>query len=253
MKYQLGASMTAAANRENAACQPEAFDYFCEQLPILHTTQGLLRAAVAVSLHALDDVDPRRVEQRLETLSVRVLERAPSKRPAAILANLHAVLFEEEGFAGDLQGYYNALNSYLPAVLNSRRGLPVLLSLVYKLVAEGTGLVVHGVNAPGHFMVQVACDGAWMIVDPFYGGQVLSRSEAFYRLDRIARRRLPRLDEYLATPTHEQWLTRILGNLRQHFAAEGRLDDLAAMNELAAALEAHSTASHMSNRPVVLQ
>jgi regulator of sirC expression with transglutaminase-like and TPR domain len=220
-----------------AVCQPEAYELFCEQLPVLHTHRGLRRAAIAVSLHALDDVDVARVEQRLEILSLRVLERAPSRRPAAILANLHAVLFEEEGFAGDMQGYYNALNSYLPAVLNSRRGLPILMSLVYKLVAEGTGLTVHGVNAPGHFMVRVACDGAWMIVDPFFGGQVLSREEAFRRLERVADRRLPRCDELLATPTHEQWMARILGNLRQLFSTERRLEDLAAMNELAAALE----------------
>jgi regulator of sirC expression with transglutaminase-like and TPR domain len=221
-----------------AVCQPAAYEFFCEQLPVLHTTAGLRRAAIAVSLHALDDVDPHRVERRLEILSLRVLERSPSKRPAAILANLHAVLFEEEGFVGDMQGYYNALNSYLPAVLNSRRGLPILLSLVYKLVADGTGLTVHGVNAPGHFMVRVACDGAWMIVDPFFGGQVLSREEAFHRMERVTDRPLPRCEEFLATPTHSQWIARILGNLRQLFLAEERLDDLAAMNELAAALEA---------------
>lgn len=219
-------------------CQPEAFELFCEQLPVLETREGLMRAAIAISLHALDDVDPRRIEQRLEVLSLRVLERSPSRRAAAILANLHAVLFDEEGFVGDMDGYYNALNSYLPAVMNSRRGIPILLSLVYKLVAEGTGLTVQGVNAPGHFMVRVACDGGWMIVDPFFKGQVLSRGEAFHRLDRVSQRRLPRHDEYLATPTHHQWMSRILGNLRHLFAAEGRLDDLAAMNELAAALEA---------------
>lgn len=219
-------------------CQPQAYELFCRQLPILETTAGLRRAAIAVSLHALDDIDVWRVEQRLETLSLRVLERAPSRRPTAILANLHAVLFEEEGFIGDLQGFYNALNSYLPAVLNSRRGLPILMSLVYKLVAEGTGLTVQGVNAPGHFLVRVACDGGWMIVDPFFGGQVLSREEAFHRLERIAHRQLPRSDDYLATPTHHQWMARILGNLRVLFASEGRLDDLAAMNELAEALAA---------------
>jgi regulator of sirC expression with transglutaminase-like and TPR domain len=224
-------------------CQTEAYEMFCEQLPVLHTTAGLRRAAIAVALHAFDDVDVRRVEQRLEVLSLRVLERSPSRRPAAILANLHAVLFEEEGFVGDLQGYYNALNSYLPAVLNSRRGIPILLSLVYKLVAEGTGLVVEGLNAPGHFMVRVACDRRWMIVDPFYGGQVLSREEAFCRMERVLERKLPRRGEYLAAATHHQWLTRILGNLRQLFTNEGRLDDLAAMNELAAALEANASAA----------
>jgi regulator of sirC expression with transglutaminase-like and TPR domain len=150
---------------------------------------------------------------------------------------MHAVLFDEEVFHGNMERYYNALNSYLPAVLDTRHGLPIVMSLLYKIVGEGAGLTVHGINAPGHFMVRVHCDNAWMIVDPFYGGQVLTRDEAFDRLDRVAGKRLPRCEELLATPTHEQWLTRILGNLQHLFAAEGRHHDLAAMTELATALK----------------
>jgi len=219
-------------------CRPEAYQFFVDQLPVLHTREGLMRAALGISMHALDDMDPARIEQRIEILSVRVGERAPSRQERAVLANLHAVLFDEEGFAGNLERYYNALNGYLPAVLDTRRGLPILLSLLYKLVGEGAGLTIEGINAPGHFMVRVRCDDAWMIVDPFFGGQMLTRSEAFDRLDRVAGRPLPRSDELLATPTHEQWIIRILGNLRQLFATEGRRDDLAAMTELAGALGA---------------
>jgi regulator of sirC expression with transglutaminase-like and TPR domain len=229
---------TSTIVRSNTAvcCRPEAFQFFLDQLPILHTCEGLLRAAIAVSMHALDDVDPFRIEQRLQVLSLRVKERAPSGRPAALLANLHSVLFEEEEFAGNLERFYNALNSYVPAVLNTRRGVPITLSLISKAVAHGAGLTVHGVNAPGHFMVRVRCDNAWMIVDPFFGGQLLTRDEAFDRLDRVHGKTLLRSDDLLTTPSHEQWLARILGNLRQLFATEGRRDDLAAMTEFAAAL-----------------
>ncbi len=239
----MASTLITPASQTECFCRREAYQLFTSQLPVLHTTAGLMRAAIAVSLHALDDVDPLRVEQRLAVLSLRVLERSPSKRPAAILANLHTVLFEEEGFTGDMPRYYNALNSYLPAVLNTRHGIPVLLSLLYKLVAEGAGLQVLGVNAPGHFMVRVACDRSWMIVDPFFGGRVLSRTEAFDRLDRIAKRRLPRTDQLLATATNGQWIARILGNLRHLFASEGRRDDLAAMTELSRALADYSTLS----------
>lgn len=217
-------------------CQPEALALFQAQLPQLSTTEALLRAAIAVSLHALDDVDPARVEQRLRILSLRVSERSPSNRDAAVLANMHAVLFEEEGFLGNLERYYNALNSYLPAVLDTRQGLPIILSLIYKVVGEWAGLRIEGINAPGHFMVRVHCDNAWMIVDPFFGGQVLSRKEAFDRIDRVAGRRLPRTNQMLARATHEQWLVRILGNLRHLFSTEGRVEDLAAMTELLSAL-----------------
>ena len=232
-----------APQHETTYCRPEALELFRQQLPLLHTAYGLMRAAIAISLHALDDVDVRRVEQRLAVLSLRVVERSPSRRPAALLANLHTVLFDEEGFVGDMPHYYNALNSYLPAVLNTRRGIPILLSLVYKLVGEGAGLSIEGLNAPGHFMVRVQCDGHWMIVDPFFRGQVLSRSEAFERLELVAQKKLPRTSKLLATATHRQWIARILGNLRQLFASEGRHDDLAAMTEFWQTLEAHQAAA----------
>ncbi len=233
-------TLTASLASEPYYCRPEAFRYFIEQLPRLSTTDGLVRAAVAVSLHALDDVDPDRIVERLRILGLRVLERSPSQSGSAILANLHAVLFEEEGFAGNLERYYNALNSYLPVVLNSRRGLPVVLALIYKAVGEYAGLSIEGLNAPGHFLARVRCDGRWMIVDPFFGGQVLTRDEAFHRLDRVAGKVLPRCEDFLAPATNQQWLARLIGNLRQLFATEGRRDDLAAMTEFSQTLKSQA-------------
>jgi len=231
-----------ALKSESLHCCPEAYQFFQEQLPVLNTNEGLLRAAIALSMHALDDVDPRRVEQRLRVLSLRVRERSPSCSQAALLANLHEVLFEEERFTGDMERYYHALNSYLPAVLNRRCGLPIMLSLIYKIVGEWAGLTIEGVNAPWHFVVRVQCDNAWLMIDPFFRGQALTREEVFCRLERIAGRPLLRQEELLARPTHEEWLTRILGNLRQLFATEGRHADLAAMTELAELLERHIVA-----------
>jgi regulator of sirC expression with transglutaminase-like and TPR domain len=233
-------SVNQASNVNEASdatyCRAEAYQYFVEQLPTIDSTESLMRAAVGVSLHALDDINPERVIERLRVLGLRVRERSPSQRDAAILANLHSVLFEEEGFIGNLERYYNALNSYLPVVLNTRRGLPIVLALIYKSVAEYAGLSVEGLNAPGHFLVRVKCDGRWMIVDPFFGGQLLSRDEAFARLDRVLGKRVQRQDEFLAPANNAQWLTRLIGNLRQLFATEGRRDDLAAMTELNQAL-----------------
>ena len=64
----------------------------------------------------------------------------------AVLAHLHEVLFDEEGFAGNVDDYYNVANSYLPVVLETRRGIPISLTLLYKLVAERLGLPVQGVK-----------------------------------------------------------------------------------------------------------
>ena len=220
-------------------CRREAWDYFVKQLPKLNTTEGLLRAAIGVSLHALDDLDPAIPERRLRMLSECVVERSPSRHVSALQANLHGVLFDEDGFLGNLENYYNALNSYLPAVLNTRRGLPVSLALIYKVVGEWSGLSVEGINAPGHFLTRVWDGATWMIVDPFFRGQLLTEEQAFQRIEKVVGRTWPRDEVFLAPATHSQWIARLLGNLRQLFANENRHDDLAAMTELALALDTY--------------
>jgi len=228
--------MTSETYHEPMYCRPEAYQFFLDQMPVLWSTEGLVRASIAVSMHALDDVVPERTQSQIRELSGRVRATADGSQPSVVLAALHQVLFLEEGFAGDTDKYYHALNSYLPAVLNSRRGLPITMGLLYKAVGEGAGLTIAGVNAPGHFMVRVRTETGWQIVDTFYCGELLTRDQVFDRLDRIAQRPLPRSEELLAAPTHLQWLYRLIGNLRQLFNVEGRLDDLRAMNELVAVL-----------------
>lgn len=213
-------------------CRPEAFRFFSEQLPVIHSTEGLLRAAIAVSMHAMDDVDPYAVEARLLEFAQQVRGRVRGRQVQAILAHLHQVLFDEAGFAGNLQQYYNPLNSYIPAVVESRRGIPVTLSLIYKFVADNAGLQVEGINSPGHFLVRVRGVRKWMIVDPFDHGTLLSDAEACTLIQRVVGQDLPPTYQCLQPATHPQWLARILGNVQQFMATADLHDDLAAMVEL---------------------
>ncbi len=217
-------------------CRKDAYAYFVQQLPILATTKGLLRATAAIALHALPNSQPAIVEERLEGMALRVLGRVKSKQVSARLAHLHDVLFAEEKFAGNTDEYYAADNSYLPKVLESKRGLPIILALIYKVVAEKCGLTVEGINSPGHFLVRVKTDEGWMYVDPFFHGQSLSRDEAFVRLEQMSGREVPRDDTYLSPATHAQWGSRILSNLQTLFANQGKQKDVAAMTELQEAL-----------------
>ena len=70
------------------------------------------------------------------------------------------LLYNNNPFTGNTEDYYNPANSYLPTVLETKRGLPITLSLVYRLVAERVGLRSWGVGLPGHFVVAVEALGA---------------------------------------------------------------------------------------------
>lgn len=218
-------------------CWPDAYYRFAQQVPRIETTDGLLRAAIAVSMHELRDADPELVPQRLQFLADRVRGRFRSKHHEAVLAHLHQVLFEEERFIGNLDDYYNPANSYLPMVLETRRGIPISLTLLYKVVAEQLGLRAEGINAPGHFLARVEDRRGSMLIDPFSGGRAMTEEEAIQRVEEVIGQSLPPGETYLQPATHRQWINRMLTNLKNIFSTQNRRDDVAAMSELQDLLE----------------
>ncbi len=213
-------------------CRQTAYDFFNAQIARLETTDGLLKASIAVSMHALDDVDPDDVYQRLELLADQVNDRFQSMQLQAKLAHLHEFLFEEEGFENESGHFQCVLSSFLPAVLESRRGLPTTLALIYKFVAERIGLTVEGINAPGCFLNRVQGLNGWIIIDPADRGKILSQTEALMRVARTAGVSVSESAKYIKPASHAQWVTVILSNLRSNLAHQKRDHDLAAMTEL---------------------
>ncbi len=145
-------------------------------------------------------------------------------------------MFDLLEFTGNTDDYYDPANSYLPAVLSRRQGIPITLSLVYKYVGEELGLKVHGVNAPGHFFVAVEISEgpqrSLMFVDPFYHGQLLSLPEAFDRIAQATGKPVEPDPKLLAPASHSVWIARILMNLTANFARTGRERDVHAMQEM---------------------
>jgi regulator of sirC expression with transglutaminase-like and TPR domain len=91
-------------------------------------------------------------------------------------AEAHAcarVLGGRHGFIGDREHYDDPGNSMLDLVLARRRGLPILLSVVYATTAARAGIPLAGVGLPGHFVVaHFGCDPP-LLLDPFDGGRKL--------------------------------------------------------------------------------
>ena len=162
----------SASPPQPVACRPEAFRLFAAALPRIETTKGLVDAATAIAAHELPGAEPQMAHAAIGTLAEHVRDRAPRLVESLgadgvtlcpvdphniepLLAHVHHVLFDEERYRGDTDDYYNPLNSYLPAVMERRIGLPVTLTLIYKAVAEHVGVRVEGIDAPGHFMAGV--------------------------------------------------------------------------------------------------
>ena len=107
---------------------------------------------------------------------------------------------------GNDRHYYDIDNSLLPAVIQSRLGIPITLSLVYMLVAHRAGMNLDGVGLPGHFLVRHAD----IFLDPFHGGRRVGLAEC---RELLARQNIALLPEHLVTATPKQMLARTLANI----------------------------------------
>jgi len=63
------------------------------------------------------------------------------------------ILFDVHGFRGNKKNYHAAQNSYINSVLETRKGNPLSLSIVYIVLAERLGVPIYGVNLPNHFIL----------------------------------------------------------------------------------------------------
>ena len=213
-------------------CSPDAFNLLARQLPVINSSDALLNCAVAISMHQMDKINIGAVDRQLQRYADKVRSRVKGSQPQALLAHLHDVLFEEEGFCGNTEGYYNPHNSYLPAVLEMKKGLPITLSLLYKIVAERLGLRTWGVGLPGHFLVGLETDGAMLLVDSFAGGRTLTPDEAHERMIEQFGPEVGWSDELLRPASNRHWITRMLQNLLNLFGTSNRYADVAAVLEM---------------------
>lgn len=227
-----------------AFCRPQAYAEFARWAPQADTPQGLVRAGCAIAMHADETADGAPCWAALERIASTVASRCVSGHIEALVAHLHDVLFDVIGFRGvEGEDYYNPRNSYLPWVMQSHRGIPITLCLVYRATACLVGLNAVGVNAPGHFLAAIDQPGKErMYVDPFFGGRLLEAAEVYDRIAELSGRPIPPSPELLQTASSTQWLARMLMNLQANFARSGEDRHMYAMQELQSLLSATDAA-----------
>jgi regulator of sirC expression with transglutaminase-like and TPR domain len=213
-------------------CEPRAYLLLAKQLASISSPDALLNGAAAIAMHQMPHADAAEVDATIQGYADTVRARVRGGQPQALLAHLHAFLFEEMNFRGNTDDYYNPFNSYLPAVLESHQGLPITLSLVYKLVAERIGLRSWGVGMPGHFLAAVEIDGSPMLVDAFAAGRIMTPDEAHARMQDMFGPDVEWNEEMLRPASNRHWLTRMLQNLLNVFGSTSHYKDVAAVLEM---------------------
>lgn len=173
----------------------------------------LARACLLLAEEAEPGLDAQAALRRLDALTAAAAEHVHGRTgPRDLAEGLRRALGDEAGFSGVAQEAGELRSSLLHHVLRRRRGLPILLSVVWLEVARRLGVPAHGVGLPGHFVVGVGEPGRAQLVDPFHGGRLLGVDEADAQVRALGGRRLAPGD--LDPTPADALLLRVLTNIR---------------------------------------
>lgn len=149
-------------------------------------------------------------------------------RGRELIEAFNQYFFEDLGFAGNQDGYYDPDNSFINQVLDRRLGIPISLSAIYLLIARRLRIPVVGIGMPGHFLLQYNDS---LFIDPFHKGRLLNRGECVQFLMNNGFGFHP---AYLSPTPTRFMLVRMLTNLIQIYSTQDpdRADSLTSFRDM---------------------
>lgn len=186
----------------------------------------LTAAALEFARDAYPDLD---FEPTLQWIAARAAElsgpvaRAKTEREA--LEYLGQCLAAEHGLHGDANHFDDPDCSFLNRVIETGRGIPISLSVLYMAVADRVGIELKGVAAPAHFLTRCDTPAGVLFLDPFHSGRLLTRDEALKWLKSLSDLSRREIAGTLGEASPRSVIIRMLNNLKVLYA---RTEDWAA-------------------------
>jgi regulator of sirC expression with transglutaminase-like and TPR domain len=186
----------------------------------------LLEAAVSIAQDEEPQLDIQDVLATCDALLVRLKRRIKSAAdPMRKLSVLNHFFYVDLGFSGNVNNFYAPENSYVNEVLQTRRGIPISIAVIWLELAQALDLQAEGVSFPGHFLVKVTLPEGLVVLDPLSGKSLgldnLAEMLAPFRphLGDSGDMETP-LGLFLQPATSQEILTRMLRNLKEIFRSQ---------------------------------
>jgi regulator of sirC expression with transglutaminase-like and TPR domain len=203
----------------------------------------LLFGTYLIARYQYPEVRFEEIDQKLEEIRHDVwLELAPNLTALEKVKIINHILFDEHRFAGNMTNYYSPRNSYINQVLEQKKGNPILLSVIYSVIAQRLGLPVYGVNLPKNFILAYAdehpelmtpegdeYDRILFYINPFNRGAVFGRKEIDHY---ITQQKLEPRKSFYVPCSNLEIIRRILLNLIYSYEQQGLQDKVQQLQSL---------------------
>ena len=203
----------------------KSLDYF-SSLVRQDDSFPLFETALAIGQDVYPHLDFAANQVEIDTIGFQLLKRIPADAShIQKLRMLNHLFFQEMGFAGNVNNFFDADNSYVHRVMATRRGIPISLAVIYMELGQKIGLDMKGISFPGHFLMKLTVQSGEIVLDPINGSS-LSREELEERIEPYMGQHseygeLP-LAAYLRAAHPREIVERMLRNLKAIFTDSER-------------------------------
>ncbi len=152
--------------------------------------RDLLEGAFLVAKYQYPDLKIENLKEKIELIKKDVwLELHENLTALEKIKILNHIIFDIHKFVLNNSNFYSPQNSYINNVLESKKGNPLSLSLIYAVIAQELWLPVYGVNLPKNFILAYkeeisalfafdeSVDSVLFYINPANKGTVFGRKE----------------------------------------------------------------------------
>lgn len=183
---------------------------------------NLLEGATYVAQFQYPGLDYLSIERNIENIS-RDVYLSESKSLSAIekVRLLNYVIYDLNNFVRNTANFYSPQNSYINQVIDTRKGNPISLGIIYLAIAERLELPIYGVNLPKSFILAYLnefrhydapnmADDILFYINPYNKGTILNRREISHF---ISQQKLQPREEYYNPCDNKSIIIRMITNL----------------------------------------
>ena len=186
--------------------------------------KNLLNGAIFVAKYHYHNIDEEKIRSKINQIKQDVwIELNDDLTAFEKIKVLNHIIFNLHDFKGNREDYHNPKNSFLNRVLDSKKGSPLSIGILYAIIAQGLDIPLYGVNLPHHFILayedeflanfaskEMATPGILFYVNTFSKGAVFGKQDV---LDFLKQINLEPKDDYFKPCNNITIIKRMITNI----------------------------------------
>jgi len=207
-------------------------------------SENILEGAIIIAKYQYPDLNVDKLHKHIEQIKNDVwLELNENLTALERVRVINHILFDIHSFSGNTQNFHAPQNSFINTVLETKKGNPLLLSILYLCICQPLKIPMYGVNLPEHFIVAYIDDAEFayntkiknvlFYVNPFSRGTIFGKVEIDNFLKQL---KLKEENQYYQPCSNIDMIRRLLRNLTYSFEKMGYKDKVEEVNQLLAQL-----------------